>query len=47
MVLETHMKLCLRETDFLVKFFLPTKWGKWAQKEPKTGLFQFIGKFGH
>ena len=32
---------------FSGKFFLPPKLGKWTQNGPKTGFFQFIGKFGH
>ena len=47
MVLESHVKLCMTEPDFLGNFFLLPKLGKWAQNEPKTGFFQFIGKFGH
>ena len=47
MVLETPMKLCMTELDFLGKFFLPQKLGKWIQNEPKTGFFEFIGKFIH
>ena len=31
MVLETHMKLCVIELDFPVKFFLPPKLGKSAK----------------
>ena len=29
------------------KKFFATKFGKRVQNGPKTGLFQFIGKFGH
>ena len=48
MVPETHMKLCVTELDFLGKFFLPPKLGKWPQNGPKTGVFfEFIGKFSH
>ena len=35
MVLETHMKLCMRELDF----FLPPKFEKWTKNGPKTELF--------
>ena len=47
MVLETHMKLWMTEPNFLKKFFLPEKLGKWAKNGPKTGFFKFIEKFGH
>ena len=47
MVLETHMKLCMTEPDFRGKIFLPKKLGKGTQNEPKTGFFEFIGKFSH
>ena len=46
MVLETHMKLCLSELDFLEKIFLPQKLAKWTKDVPKTGFFEFIEKFG-
>ena len=40
MVLESHVKLCMREPDFLEKnFFCSPKLGKWAQNGPKTGFF--------
>ena len=42
MVLETYMKLCVAETDFLKKVFLPQNW----ENGPKTGVFEFIEKFG-
>ena len=45
MVLETHMYLCMTESDFQGKFFLPQKSGKWAQNWPKTGFFEFIGNW--
>ena len=35
MVLETHVKLCMREPDFPEKF-LPQKYGKWTKNGPKT-----------
>ena len=47
MVLESHVLLCVTEPDFLGKFFLSPKLGKWAQNGSKSGFFQFIGKFGH
>ena len=47
MGLETHMKLCVTEADFLEKIFLPQKLEKWTQKGPKTGFFEFVGRFGH
>ena len=45
MVLETQMKLCMTEPDFPRKIFLPQKLGKWTQNRPKTGFFEFSGKF--
>ena len=39
MVLESHMKVCMTEPNFLAQ-----KLGKWFQNGPKTGLFQFIEK---
>ena len=47
MVLESHVKLCVTEPDFPGKLFLPQKVGKWAQKGPETGFFQFARKFDH
>ena len=47
MVLETHMKLCATELDFLEKIFLHQKLGKWTKNEPKTRFLKFIEKFGH
>ena len=44
-MLETHMKLCVTELDFLEKNSLPQKLGKWAKKGPKTGFFEYIEKF--
>ena len=44
MVLETHMKLCMTESDFPEKNFLPPKLGKWTKNIPKTGFFEFIEK---
>ena len=46
MVLETDMKLCVTDPDFLENFFLHQKLGKWIKNGPKTGLFEFIEKFG-
>ena len=45
MVLETCMKFCVAEPDFLGKIFLPQKLGKWNKNGPKTGFFEFIEKF--
>ena len=45
MVVETHMKLCVTESDFPGKLFLGQKLRKWTQNGPKTGFFKFIGKF--
>ena len=47
MVLETHMKMCVTEPDFLETFLLPPKLGKWTMNGPKTGFFELIEKFGH
>ena len=44
-MLETPMKLCMTEPDFLGKNI--SKFGKWAQNGPKTGFFQFIEKSGY
>ena len=33
------------QSDFPEKFFLPPNVGKLAKNGPKTGLFEFIGKF--
>ena len=43
MVLETHMKLCVAESDFPGKLFLSKKW----ENVPKTVSFKFNGKFHH
>ena len=47
MVLESHVKLWVKEPDFPGKIFLPSKFGKWTQNGPKTGFLEFIGKFHH
>ena len=47
MMLETLMKLCVTEPDFLEKIFLPKKLGKWAKNGSKTGFFEYIEKFCH
>ena len=46
MMLETHMRLCVTEPDFPEKIF-SQKLGKWTKNGPKTGIFEFIEKFGH
>ena len=46
-MLETHIKLFIRESDFLENFYLHQKWGKWGKNGPKRGIFEFIEKFGH
>ena len=38
-VLETNMKLCVTEPDFLEKTFLPLKLGKWTKNGPKIVCF--------
>ena len=45
MVLETQMKLCVTELDFLGKKNLPPKLGKWTKNGPETGFYEFIEKF--
>ena len=42
-MLDTHMKLCVTEPDFLEKVFCPQNW----ENGPKTGLFEYIEKFYH
>ena len=47
MVIETDMKLCMTEPDFLEELFLPPNLGKWTKNGPETGFFEFIEKFGY
>ena len=47
MVLGAHVLLCVTGPDFFKKIFLSQKWRKWAKNEPKTGFFEFTGKFSH
>ena len=47
MVLETYVKFCVTDQDFLEKYFLLPKIRKMDQKRSKTGFFEFIEKFGH
>ena len=42
MVLETHMKLCVTEPDFLGKKFLPQNWEKGPKMDPKQGFFNSL-----
>ena len=42
MMLETHMKLCVTESDSPEKNFLPQKLGKWAKNGLKT---EFLKNF--
>ena len=42
-MLETHMKLCVTELDFVEKNFLFQKLEKWA----KNGFFKYIEKLCH
>ena len=45
MLLETHMKLCMTEADFVKKKKkIPKKFWKMGQK---IGFFEFIERFGH
>ena len=41
-MLESHVKLCVREPDFLGKFFLPPKLGKCIPNGPKTCFFNLL-----
>ena len=47
MVLESYMKLCVTEQDFGGGKYLHQKLAKWTKNGPKTGVFEFIEKFGH
>ena len=47
MLLEIHMKLYVTEPDFLGKFFLLAKLGKWTKNGPKTEYFRFNEKLGN
>ena len=46
MMLETQMKLCVT-AGFSGKKLVATKFGEMKQKWAKTGLFEFIERFGH
>ena len=46
-VLETCIKFCMVEQNFLEKSFLPQKLGKWTKNGSKTEFFEFIEKFGY
>ena len=43
MLLRAHVKLCLTELDFLVKFLYSKKWSKWL----RNGSFQLFEKSCH
>ena len=45
MVLEIHMKLCVRESDFLEKKKFPQKLGKWTENGPNTGFLNLLKNF--
>ena len=45
MVLETHMKLCMTQLNFLGKFIFGKK--KHWEYGPKIGFFEIIETFGH
>ena len=45
MVLETLVKSCLTDPEFLEKLFLLQKLRKWANNWPKIGFFDFKEKF--
>ena len=42
MVLESHVKLCLGEPDFMGKIFFVTKIGKMGPKWAKNGFFDLL-----
>ena len=42
MVLETHMKLCVAEPDFLGKSFFAPKFGKGPKMGQKQGFFNLF-----
>ena len=42
MMLETHMKLCVTEPDFLENIFLPPKLGKLTKNGLKTGVLNLL-----
>ena len=44
MLLETHLKLCVTELDFMEETFLLPKMGKWNKNGQKTGIFEYIEK---
>ena len=46
MVQESCMKLCIAELDFLEKFFLPQKLGKWTKNGAKTRFFNLLKNLG-
>ena len=44
MVLESHVKLCVREPNFLEKnFFCPLNWGNGPKMAPKQVFFNLLG----
>ena len=47
MELENHIKLYVKQPDFLKKNFLPQKLGKWTKTGTKTGFFEFAEIYGH
>ena len=47
MLLETHMKLCMTESDFWEKKIFASKLAKWTKNGIKTGYSEFIEKCGH
>ena len=46
-VLDTLIKLCMTEPNFLEKLFLIQTLGKCAKNRPKIGFYEFKEKFGH
>ena len=42
MVLETHMKLCVTEPDFLEKGFCPKNWGNGLKVSQKQGFLNLL-----
>ena len=47
MALKLQLQLCVIGPDFLRNFFFPKHWEKWAKNGPKSGIFQFLGRFDH
>ena len=42
MMLETHMNLCVTESDFLENFFLPKMWENGPKMGQKQGFLNLL-----